>query len=143
MNNSTYNITTFPQSIGKYTKPTTKQLKRQRLLLVLSGLAIGVVNGLFGAGGGMLSVPALTYILGLDEQHAHATAIAVILPLCIISSIAYSLLGTYQIEVVLPTVIGVTVGGIIGAKLLKKLSSDALSFIFYGLMIFAGLKMIV
>lgn len=143
MNNLIYNITTFPQSVAKYTKPTTKQLKRQRLLLVLSGLAIGVVNGLFGAGGGMLSVPALTYILGIDEQHAHATAIAVILPLCIVSSIAYSLLGSYEVGVVLPTVIGVAIGGIIGAKLLKKLSGDALSFIFYGLMIFAGLKMII
>ena len=39
-------------------------------------------------------------------------------------------------------VIGVTIGGAIGALLLKKMSNGAISFLFYALMLFAGLKMI-
>ena len=41
------------------------------------------------AGGGMIAVPAMVNFLGLDEHDAHATAIAVILPLAVISSIIY------------------------------------------------------
>ncbi len=90
----------------------------------------------------MLAVPCLTYVWGLDEKSAHATAIAVILPLCLVSSIVYALKGNYEPSVILPTVIGVTIGGIMGALLLKKMSANAVSFLFYALMTFAGFKMI-
>ena len=40
------------------------------------------------------------------------------------------------------TASGVVAGGILGAALLNKLSNKVLSFIFYGIMIFAGIKMV-
>lgn len=115
---------------------------KKKILMCFCSVFIGVVNGLFGAGGGMLAVPCLTYIGGLDEKSAHATAIAAILPLCLVSAIVYALKGSCRNEVILPVVIGVTAGGIFGALLLKKLSSDVVSFVFYALMTFAGFKMI-
>lgn len=125
----------------------TDEQKRQasgkmKAAMILAGLFIGAVNGLFGAGGGMLAVPCLTYIGSLDEKSAHATAIALILPLCLVSSIAYGVGASFENGVILPTVLGVTIGGILGACLLKKLSSNVVSFLFYALMLFAGLKMI-
>ncbi len=115
---------------------------KKKILMCFCSVFIGVVNGLFGAGGGMLAVPCLTYIGGLDEKSAHATAIAAILPLCLVSAIVYALKESCKNEVILPVVIGVTAGGIFGALLLKKLSSDVVSFVFYALMTFAGFKMI-
>lgn len=115
---------------------------KKKILMCFCSVFIGVVNGLFGAGGGMLAVPCLTYIGQLDEKSAHATAIAAILPLCLVSAIVYALKESCQNEVILPVVIGVTAGGIFGALLLKKLSSDVVSFVFYALMTFAGFKMI-
>lgn len=115
---------------------------KKKILMCFCSVFIGVVNGLFGAGGGMLAVPCLTYIGGLDEKSAHATAIAAILPLCLVSAIVYALKESCRNEVILPVVIGVTAGGILGALLLKKLSSDVVSFVFYALMTFAGFKMI-
>lgn len=115
---------------------------KKKILMCFCSVFIGVVNGLFGAGGGMLAVPCLTYIGGLDEKSAHATAIAAILPLCLVSAIVYALGESCKNEVILPVVIGVTAGGIFGALLLKKLSSDVVSFVFYALMTFAGFKMI-
>lgn len=115
---------------------------KKKILMCFCSVFIGVVNGLFGAGGGMLAVPCLTYIGGLDEKSAHATAIAAILPLCLVSAIVYALGESCKNEVILPVVIGVTAGGIFGALLLKKLSSDVVSFVFYALMAFAGFKMI-
>ena len=128
--------------MSKYNRPSAKSIKRRKVLATLAGVFIGIVNGIFGAGGGMLAVPALSYILGYDERHSHATAIAVILPLCLVSTIVYALRSSFAWSVVIPTVIGVIVGGVLGAMLLKKLSNDIISFLFYGLMLFCGLKML-
>ena len=56
-------------------------------------LAVGAVSGFFGGGGGMLCVPLLEYS-GLDVKRAHATALVVILPICIVSSVVY-IIGGY------------------------------------------------
>lgn len=142
MINQTYPSAIIAQNFFKYNVKKQKLSVGKKIAMCLASLAIGVVNGLFGAGGGMLAVPCLTYIWGLDEKSAHATAIAVILPLCLVSSIVYATSGNFDAAVILPTVIGVTAGGIIGAALLKKMSPDAVSFLFYTLMAFAGFKMV-
>lgn len=137
-----YASSIMAQNCFKYNRQRQKLSKGRQIAVILAGLAIGVVTGLFGAGGGMLTVPVLTFIAKFDEKHSHATAIAVILPLCLISSVVYALGATFENGVVLPTVIGVTIGGAIGALLLKKMSNGAISFLFYALMLFAGLKMV-
>ena len=71
------------QNCFKYNRQCQKLSKGRQIAVILAGLAIGVVTGLFGAGGGMLTVPALTFIAKFDEKHSHATAIAVILPLSV------------------------------------------------------------
>lgn len=130
------------QNLFKTDEQKRQASGKKKAAMILTGLFIGAVNGLFGAGGGMLAVPCLTYIGSLDEKSAHATAIALILPLCLVSSIAYGVGASFENGVILPTVLGVTIGGILGACLLKKLSSNVVSFLFYALMLFAGLKMI-
>ncbi len=129
-------------SVAKYKTISSRDMKKRRVAIIIAGLMIGVVNGLFGAGGGMITVPCLTYICGLDEKRSHATAIAIILPLCLISTIVYGVSNTFDVSIIIPTVIGVTIGSIIGALLLKKMSNNALSTLFYALMLFAGFKMI-
>lgn len=138
----------YTAAIGKYgaakfTAPAPAEKKKRRAVLVLCGAAIGVVNGLFGAGGGMLAVPVLAAAAGLPQKKAHATAIAVILPLCLVSTVVYAVRGDFGTDVILPTVLGVLAGGIAGAALLKKLSAPVLNLLFYGLMLFAGIKMMV
>ncbi len=128
--------------LNKYAVANPATRMRRKALLVVCGLLVGAVNGLFGAGGGMLAVPVLSYVAGLNAQKSHATAIAVILPLCIISSVAYAATGTFDYSVFPPTVIGVVAGGVIGALALKKLSGVFIDFLFYALMLFAGLKML-
>ncbi len=129
--------------VAKYALPGKKKRVAGQALCALAGLFIGVINGVFGAGGGMLAVPALTGILGLEDKKAHATAIAVILPLCLISSVVYSVRASYDMGVVLPTILGVVLGGILGAALLKVVPGKWLGFIFYGIMLLAGIKMII
>ena len=50
------------------------------LLLMSLGLLAGVLAGLFGVGGGILFVPALTLVLGLSQLEAEATSLLAILP---------------------------------------------------------------
>ena len=76
---------------------------------------------------------------GLDEKRAHATAILVILPVSLLSFILYTLRGFYNPQVLIPTAIGVTFGGFLGAKLLGKLPVKAVNLVFAALQAAAGL----
>ena len=49
-------------------------------IAIVVGFAAGVLAGLFGVGGGILFVPALTLTLGLEQHHAQATSLLAILP---------------------------------------------------------------
>ena len=101
----------------------TKKCKRTAI-----GLVTGFANGLFGSGGGTIVVPAMERFLGEEEHKAHATAIAVILPLSLLS------LGVY------PT--GGLVGGFVGAKLLQRVSGVWLHRIFGAFMLAAAVRLI-
>ena len=48
----------------------------------LCGALAGAANGFFGGGGGMVLVPLLTRLCGLEQRRAFATSVAIILPLC-------------------------------------------------------------
>lgn len=50
------------------------------ILAVLLGLAVGILVGLMGVGGGILLVPALVYLLGWDQHLAQGTSLLVLLP---------------------------------------------------------------
>lgn len=114
----------------------------KKIWQIIIGVLTGFINGLFGGGGGMILVPMLNRILGLNQKQSHATAILIILPLSIVSCIVYLIFGNIKWNLVLPVTIGVIGGGVLGAFLLKKISNQALSFFFYVLMIIAGIKMI-
>ena len=116
-------------------------MKKNISATLLGGLA-GLINGLFGGGGGMVVVPTLTDMIGRERKKAQATAMLVILPLSLISAFLYSSFGYADIHNLIPTVIGTMVGGISGALFLRKTSDGVLFFLFYALMFFAGIKMI-
>ncbi|MBR2956530.1 MAG: sulfite exporter TauE/SafE family protein [Clostridia bacterium] len=126
----------------KYHEPSSKSKKMVKILACVFGLIMGFVNGLFGAGGGMLAVPVLTYLYGLNAKRAHATAILVILPLCMVSAVVYLTREGGDWQVYVPTIAGVVVGGVVGAYALKKCGNVVLQFVFYGVMLLAGLKML-
>lgn len=106
-------------------------------LRALGGVAIGGATSVFGGGGGMLAVPLLGGF-GLEQRKAHATAILVILPVAALSFLLYAIEGLYDFSVLIPTSLGVVVGGLIGARLLSVLSGKWVSVIFAVLQLLAG-----
>ena len=89
----------------------------------------------------MLAVPLLQKV-GLDEKRAHATAILWILPISVLSFILYAIKGYYRGGVLIPTAIGVTVGGLLGAKLLGKMPVKTVNLVFAVLQAAAGVFLI-
>ena len=108
---------------------------------IFCGAIVGAANSVFGGGGGMIAVPLLGKT-GLDEKSAHATAILLILPVSLLSFIFYCLRGFYNPSVLIPTAIGVTLGGALGAKLLGKLPTRTVNFIFAILQAVAGISLL-
>lgn len=116
--------------------------KVRNSLFYIGGTAVGFVSGFFGGGGGMLCVPLLQFG-GLDAKRAHASALLVILPICIISAAIYIKNGYFDVTAVLCACIGVVLGGIVGATALDKLNGTAVSIIFALLMIAIGIKSVI
>lgn len=116
--------------------------KKMKLFYVIGGVAVGFLSGLFGGGGGMLAVPLLIWAGKLAEKEAHATAIAVILPLTVVSGAVYVFSGSYDLSLGLPIGLGFIGGGILGSLLLKKLSCKALCVIFSLVMIVGGVRIL-
>ncbi len=109
---------------------------------LLCGGGVGLANSLFGGGGGMLAVPMLKR-MGLEEKRAHATAILLILPISLLSFLFYAFRGVYDPSVLIPTALGVSFGGVLGAKLLDKLSIKIVALIFALLQLVAGVFLFV
>ena len=107
---------------------------------VVCGTVVGMANSLFGGGGGMIAVPLLQKT-GLDEKRAHATAILLILPISLFSFLFYAFRGLYDGSVLIPTALGVTAGGVLGASMLGKLPVKTVNLIFATLQAIAGIAL--
>ena len=60
-------------------------MRRKILGMVLAGACAGAVNGLLGAGGGMLLVPMLSAFTALEEDQIFPSSVAIIAPICLVS----------------------------------------------------------
>ena len=110
-------------------------------LRIVTGFAAGLLNGLFGAGGGMAAVPLLRRS-GLETKQAHATSIAIILPISIFSAFLYWYNGTISLSDGLIYLPGGIVGAIVGALWMKKMNPIWLRRIFGCFMLYAGIRLV-
>ncbi|WP_416197800.1 MAG: putative membrane transporter protein [Sporanaerobacter sp.] len=118
-------------------------MKKNNLKIISIGLITGLINGLFGSGGGTIIVPTMTFLLGIDDHKAHATAIAVILPLTIISTIIYCRQNIIKYDVAFKVAIGGIAGSFIGSNLLNKVPTNILRKIFGSFMILAAIRLLI
>ena len=82
-------------------------------------MAAGLVNGLFGGGGGIPLLMLLTGWARLDDKAAFATCVAVMLPLCAVSAAVCFLRGGFPLVRALPYLAGGLAGGLLGGRLFR------------------------
>ena len=113
---------------------------------VALGIISGFVNGLLGAGGGII----VTYFLArsLNDENkkdggVFANAVATMLPISVFSFVVYLVRGYFSFDrgflyLLLPGVLG----GVLGAFLLSKVNSRVLKIAFSLLVAVSGISMI-
>lgn len=97
------------------------------LIVLVTGLAAGVLGGFFGVGGGVLIVPALVLLLGLEQHTAVGTSLGALLPpVGILGAYEYYRHGHVNVLYAALIGIGLIVGGYFGAIYAVKISGLAL-----------------
>lgn len=113
---------------------------RKHFGMTLSGAAAGAVNGLFGAGGGMVLVPLLTGFTDLEEQEIFPASVSIIFPICLISLSATWVKNSVSMGSALPYLIGSALGGIAAGLLGRKIPTAWLHRILGILILWGGIR---
>lgn len=113
------------------------------LLLVLVGLAAGILSGMVGVGGGIIIVPALVYILGFTQHEAQGTSLGLLLlPVGIFAVLNYYKQGYIDMKVVAIMCVAFVIGGWVGSKVSLSLPQETVKKIFAVLMLLIAGKML-
>lgn len=113
------------------------------IILILIGLAAGVLSGLFGVGGGVIIVPALVFFVGMSQHQAQGTSIGLmLLPIGILAAYNYYNTGNLDIKAGLIIALAFVVGGYFGSKLSLNLDQLMLKRAFGVFMLFVAIRLI-
>jgi uncharacterized membrane protein YfcA len=112
-------------------------LNKEFWKLAISGGIAGCINGLFGAGGGMLLVPLLT-TTDLDEREIFPASISIILPLTIVTILVSQSQTPLPWSTSLPYLVGSAIGGVLAGMYWKKIPVTWLHRILGGLILYGA-----
>jgi uncharacterized membrane protein YfcA len=113
------------------------------IVLLIIGLAAGILGGLIGVGGGIIIVPSLIYFLGFSQKEAQGTSLGILLlPVGILGVLQFYKAGYVDMRTVWLVSFGFLVGSYFGSKIALSFSQESVRKIFAVLMILIALKMI-
>src|SRR5215218_2151977 len=118
------------------------------IILVLIGVAAGILSGLVGVGGGIILVPALVYFMKYTQHQAQGTSLGILcLPVVILAFITYyqdtRKMGTpIDLKVIGVIAIGFLVGGYFGSHIAVRIDKDLLRKIFAIILFYTAIKML-
>ena len=113
------------------------------VILLIIGLAAGIMGGLVGIGGGIVIVPALIYFLSFSQKEAQGTSLGILLlPIGILGVWQYYKAGYVDMRIVWLVAAGFLAGSYFGSKIALSLPQEAVKKIFAILMIAVAFKML-
>ena len=118
---------------------------RSIIVLIVVGMLVGVLSGMFGIGGGTVIVPALVWLglsLGLSQRNAAATSTLAIVPTSISGVVSYATGGHVDWLAAVLLFCGMFVGGQIGSWLLSRLPELVLRWIFVAFLVFVVINQV-
>jgi len=113
------------------------------IMLLLVGLAAGILGGMVGIGGGIIIVPALIYFMGFSQLSAQGTSLALLMfPVGILGVIQYYKQGHVDFSIVIILAIGFVMGSFLGSKISLSIPQDLVKKFFAILLIVIAIKML-
>ncbi|MEJ7822607.1 MAG: sulfite exporter TauE/SafE family protein [Chitinophagaceae bacterium] len=113
------------------------------LILVITGIAAGILGGLVGVGGGIIIVPSLIYFLSFSQKSAQGTSLGLLLlPVGILGVLQYYKEGHVDFRMVAIIAIGFLAGSYFGSKIALSLPQETVKKIFAILLLVIGFKML-
>ena len=113
------------------------------LILIVIGIVTGFMAGMLGIGGAIIMIPALVYFLGITQQTAQGTSLAVMLPpIGILAAYNYYKAGQVNIKFALILAAFFLVGSFFGSKLALNIPQALLKKIFGILLLLVAAKML-
>lgn len=115
----------------------------QLVWLLAFGVAIGMVSGLLGIGGGILLIPGLMLLFGFSQQAAQGTSLAALIPpIGLFAALVYYRAGHVQLPVAGMIALGFALGAYLGANLLPYVPLAGLRVSFGILLLYVGFMFI-
>jgi uncharacterized membrane protein YfcA len=113
------------------------------LLLILIGIFTGFMAGMLGIGGAIIMIPALAFLIGLSQQSAQGTSLAVMLPpIGILAAYNYYKAGQVNLKFAMILAIMFIIGSYFGSKLALSIPQNMLKKIFGLLLLLVAAKML-
>jgi uncharacterized membrane protein YfcA len=113
------------------------------LIIILVGVAAGVLGGLVGVGGGIIIVPSLVYFIGFSQKTAQGTSLGLImLPVGILGVLMYYKQGHVDFRVVGILAVGFLLGSYLGSKIALSLPQETVKKVFAVLLVIIAVKML-
>lgn len=110
------------------------------LVILLLGLAVGVLVGLLGIGGGVALVPAMVYLLHMDQHMAQGTSLFILLPPIGLGALReYWKQGQVDLHAGILCAIGMLVGAYAGSLVALPMNSQNLKGFFGCFLMLAAL----
>ena len=112
-------------------------------LLILIGISAGLLSGVVGVGGGIIIIPLLILLIGLDQHQAQGTSLAVMLPpIGILAAWNYHKAGFVEWKYAMIIAATFIIGGYLGSRWAVTIDARTLKKIFGVIMLVGGLKLI-
>ena len=100
------------------TDETETEHRRPIWALVAIGLLSGFLSGMFGIGGGIVIVPALMALFGMEQKRAVGTSLgALLLPVGLPGVLGYWAAGELNLGAAVPVALGLAIGALGGARI--------------------------
>lgn len=113
----------------------------EQISFLLLGIAAGILSGLFGIGGGIVMVPSLIALFGMDILNANATSLAaMLLPVGVFGVIAYYKAELVNIKESLWIALGLFAGSFAGGELAVNISESVLAKLYSGFLLYIALS---
>jgi len=135
--------------LNVFLRPNSDTMKSKKytmteiIILILIGIAAGVLSGMFGVGGGIIIVPAFVFFLGMSQHEAQGTSLGLMLfPIGILAAYNYHKSGQMDLKAGLIVASAFVIGGYFGSKISLDLDQSILKRVFGVLMLLISLKLI-